>query len=292
MPNMDLEARLEKILNDLSLYEEDAKSENVRDEYLRITGFDSDCKKAEVKEITTKSNKINIIPFFDIHYGLKACNIPKLEDYINFVLKNDDCYTFLGGDTCESASRESVGLAMQDENLHTGDQRRELTDLLRPLAQDGKILFGIPGNHEMRGHRFNGDNPLIEMCYDLGIPYLGFQAYLNLFVNGINYHIVGWHGKGGGKTISGKINSASKMKNVAVADLYVSGHSHIRATWDESFLRIDGDKVHKQRTVFVIGGSLVNYFDLYSEEAMLTPGVTGCVLITFYGDRKHISVLI
>ncbi len=286
----NLEERLEKILNDLSLYEEDAQTEQARQQYLRITGQCSDSKIVKVQRFSPKSGAINIVPLFDIHYGLKGCNKEKLQAYIDFILKNDDYYTFLGGDTCETATKDSVGLALQEEELHTGDQRRELTDLLRPLAEKDKILFGIPGNHEMRGHRFNGDNPLIEICYDLGVPYLGFQAYLNIFVNDINYRIMGHHGTGGGRTIGAKINSASRMKNVAVSDLYVSGHSHIRAAWDESIVHIDGDKAKKERIVFVIGGSLVDYFGLYSEEGMLTPGVTGCVLITLFGDRKYISV--
>lgn len=286
----NLEAKLEKILSDLSLYEEESRAENARQQYLKITGHDNDYKEARTQNFYPKSGAINIVPLFDIHYGLNGCNKFKLQSYIDFILDSNDYYTFLGGDTCETATKDSIGLALQEEELHTGDQRRELTNLLRPLAEAGKILFGIPGNHEMRGHRFNGDNPLIEICYDLEVPYLGYQAYLNIFVNDINYHIVGYHGKGGGSTIGSKINSASKMKNVALADLYISGHSHIRATWDESFLHIDGDQVQKERVVFVIGGSLVNYFGLYSEEKMLTPGVTGSVLITLFGDRKYISV--
>lgn len=285
-----LEQKLQKLLGDLELYELYIKKDKALEDYLFISAETNDSKKVVSYKFNPITGSIKIIPFFDLHYGLKGCNVPKLESYTDLILRNDNFYTFLGGDTCETATKDSVGLAMQEEELHTGDQRRKLTDLLRPLAEEGKILCGFPGNHEMRGHQFNGDNPLIEICYDLEVPYCGYQAYLNIDVNDVNYHIVGWHGKGGGTTMGGKINSASKMKNVAVADLYVSGHSHTRATWDESIFEIVGDTVEKRRTVFVIGGSLVNYFDLYSEQKALSPGVTGLVLISLNGEKKYVSV--
>ena len=113
----NLEERLEKILNDLSLYEEDAQTEQARQQYLRITGQCSDSKIAKVQRFTPKSGAINIVPLFDIHYGLKGCNKEKLQAYIDFILKTMIIIHFSAGTPAKPQQRILSGLHFKKRNF-------------------------------------------------------------------------------------------------------------------------------------------------------------------------------
>jgi hypothetical protein len=286
----NFEEKIESFLAELELSESEIRKSRDVDNYTAINATATESRDAIIKKLNPESGRILLVPLFDIHYGLKGCNYEILQSYIDYILNTKDCYTFLGGDSCETATRESVGLAMIEEVLHAGPQRRALTDLLRPLAEAGKILFGFPGNHEMRAHKFNEDNPVIEMCYDLGIPFAGYTSFVNIVVNNIPYQIIAHHGSGGGGTIGSKVNAAAKPGHFALADLYISGHSHVRAAWDDSFFEMNDTKVSKRRRVFVIGGSLVNYFEMYPEMKMLAPNNVGLVMISLSGTTKYVTV--
>jgi hypothetical protein len=283
--------KLCQVIQDLNLSLDCLKDEAAFDSFRSISAYTNDKKKMICKEFGESS--IDILPLYDIHYGLKGCNKHKLQSYVDYILRRKNCYTFLGGDSCETATRESVGLGMMEEELHTGDQRRELTDILRPLAKEGKIITGITGNHEMRAAKHNDDNPMAEICYDLDISYSRYSSYIQLLVGSVEYNIFAHHGTGGGAaTIGGKVNAGAKPANVALADVYVSGHSHVRAAWDDAYEVPVGRELVKQRRLYVVGGSLVNYFELYPEQGCLKMGFPGLVLINLSGSFKYASAIL
>lgn len=288
MKSLKIEEKIDQVLAELAKYEVLAKNERFK----KIAEQDNETKNALVYNFSPKSGFISLVPLYDVHYGLKSSNEDLLDLYLEYILDTDDCYTFLGGDSCEVATKDSIGRATYDELMHLGEQRRILTDKLRPLAKSGKILGGICGNHESRLSRYADDDPMEEICYDLGIPYCGYSAFLNINVNSINYHVMFHHGTGTGTTPGGAANSAAKAGKVAVADLYFSGHTHKRMSYDEAICEIIDNKVVKRRRLFVVGGSLVNYFDMYAEEKLLTPSVVGLVKVTLDGTIKNMSATI
>lgn len=288
MKSAKIEEKIDKVLAELAKFEVLAKNER----FAKIASQSVETKSALVYNFTPQSGFITIVPLYDIHHGLKGSDTQLLDSYLEYILDTEDCYTFLGGDSCEVATRDSVGKAAYEEKEHVGQQRRSLTNKLRPLACAGKILGGISGNHEARLARFADDDPMKEICYDLDIPYCGYSGFLSINVNDIEYHVMFHHGVGGGSTPGGAANAASKAGKVAVADLYFSGHTHRRMSYDESICELEGDKVVKRRRLYVVGGSLVNYFDMYAEEKLLTPSVTGLVKVSLDGTIKNMSATI
>ena len=153
-------------------------------------------KKVPIKTVHSynltpdEGNAIHIVPLFDVHAGHRASDLGLFQSYVDYILNTPDTYTVLGGDLHESATAISIGMGMQKEEDHLAGQRDYLQRVLEPLAREGKILLGIPGNHEQRVSNFNGDCPMRELCRDLGVPYAGYQAYLRLRVGDQKYDIV------------------------------------------------------------------------------------------------------
>lgn len=285
--------KLQEVLEQLQMSEFYMKRVQETESFKKISAMDDgDCKEVNVFNLTPKTGSIKLVPFYDIHYGLKACNKSKLDAYIDYVCNTEDCYTFLGGDSCETATRESIGLGLLEEELHSGEQRRSLTNKLKPLAEKGKILFGIPGNHEMRSHRFNEDNPMAEICYDLGIPFNIYQSYSIFNVNSVQYNVVAFHGCGNGGSLASKIGAGTRAGSFIAADLYISGHSHTRGMTEDSQIDFSSGATVKNRRVYVVGGSLVNYFGIYPEQRMMQPSCVGLVLISLDGSTKYVSVTV
>lgn len=262
------------------------------EDYRRLLAEPDVGKKIYRFDFQPKSGFLRIVPLYDLHIGLKTVDEEALDRIIDHIDSDPDCVTFLGGDAVESATRDSIGLGMIEQKYHVQEQRRRVTEKLRPLAKAGKILGGLTGNHEMRVQRFNDDNPMAEICYDLEIPYWGYSAYLKLVVGDVAYHVFAHHGRSGATTRAGKINAALRLAQIAHVDLYISGHTHERMQIPEIVYEIDDktDRLVARKRVHVIAGSLPEYFGGYAEMSAYPPSVTGPVLIELSAAKKDIRV--
>lgn len=179
---------------------------------------------------------------------------------------------------------------MQEQKFHAGEQRKWLIKKLRPLAEAGKIICGVVGNHEMRARKFYGDEPLMAVCDALEIDYCGYSAYIFIKVGNITYTICTSHGSGSGGTLGGKVNASTKASKVMLADLYLSGHSHTRSVAEDCiYLPNSQGELVRHRRVYVVCGSTINYFDGYAEQMMLAPSHTGLVQVSLSSEMKYIS---
>jgi hypothetical protein len=154
---------------------------------IKATGTDS---KEVVQVVLSEETPAIIIPVGDIHFGNKTCNIDKLKDILQLILRTPNCYTILIGDLAETATRESVGNAMFDEDAHLPEQLKVLYAALKPLADNGKIIGALTGNHEMRVEYLTGLNPMAMLAEKLDIPYFGFQGYIEAVVGEQVYEIM------------------------------------------------------------------------------------------------------
>lgn len=288
MSRFGLEDRLVEILRKVGKEDAYRPVEN----YRKLLPEPDVGKQVHRFDFKPKSGFLRIVPLYDLHIGLKTVDEEVFDEIVDFIAADPDCVTILGGDAVESATRESVGLGMIEQKYHVQEQRRRVTEKLRPLAKAGKILGGLTGNHEMRVQRFNDDNPMAEICYDLEIPYWGYSAYLKLVVNDIPYHVFCHHGRSGATSRAGKINAALRLGQIAHADLYISGHTHERLQIPEIIYEIDDatDRLVARKRVHVIAGSLPEYFGGYAEMSAYPPSITGPVLIELSGTKKDIRV--
>jgi predicted phosphodiesterase len=233
-------------------------------------------------DIRSFAHTIQIVPISDAHIGLKACNYAKLQDTIDYIMDHDDCYTVVLGDIMECATKTSVGMAMYEEDLSPKDQLFRAHDLLQPLAEAGKLLCILTGNHEMRLAYHCNMNPAEILAKQLDVPYCEHQGFLILNVGGNAYRLALCHGGA-----SAVMTSLKKQAKVVQADLYLSGHTHAKkAEYDPYYWINDLTGVLEKRTTwYVVCGSFVEYWGGYPEMKVLAPTETGATRIVLHADR-------
>lgn len=235
-----------------------------------------------------------LVPITDVHLGSKHCNVPYFKSFVEYILNVPHCYTILNGDLAETATKTSVGRGHFEEDMNLPDQLKTLKEILKPLAEAGKILGMGPGNHEERVANMIGINPMEMLAEKLEVPYFGYQGFFYFKLGDIVYSMVVHHGAGGGGTIGSKANAAEKMNKVcANADVYFSGHTHAKMYHPDKIYVFDneGNLVSKIRH-YVVGGSFVEYWDAYPEMKALPPSITGLTRIEFRPEAKDVRVTV
>lgn len=142
-------AKIKNFLGEMGLEKEYNPSQTIDKFFSILDSFEKKVEKHEKeviqKDIKTKHNKMFIVPLYDVHLGAKTCLKDLFAKTISYIYETPDCYTILGGDIMESATRQSVGLGMIDENLHLTDQMKVVKKLLKPLVDQGKVLGAVTG---------------------------------------------------------------------------------------------------------------------------------------------------
>ncbi len=235
-----------------------------------------------------------IVPITDVHLGSRHANVPFFKAYVDYILSVPNCVTILNGDLAETATKVSVGAGMFEEEIAIPAQLQVLYDILKPLADAGKILGVGPGNHEERIYQMIGINPMEMLAEKLGVPYFGYQGFFKLIVNDITYTASFYHGSGGGATSASRAKAAEQMNKVVIADLYFSGHTHGRLFHKDIIFTFDegSDELVPLQRTYVVGGSFLEYFGGYSEMKALAPSITGAVRIELRPDIKDIRVFL
>lgn len=262
----------------------------ILDEFRAVSKQSQPKTKGILAKQLTQNNPAYIVALSDVHLGSKLCNIELFKQTIKFISDHRDVYTILLGDMAETATRTSVGLGIFEEDFHIEEQLDMLTELLSPLAEKGKILGIVPGNHEYRIHSMAGLDPTKVLANNLGIDYCGYQGYFDLKVGEQNYNVVAWHGAGGASTKASRVKAAEKLKEVVMADVYLSGHTHDRSYHDDFIDVIEDGQVKRHHRHYVVCGSYIEYANSYAEMKGLTPTTTGGVIIKLNNETKDVTV--
>lgn len=178
---------------------------------------------------------ITVHGIFDVHLGAQEHMHKAFTEFTDSILRDPNSYVILGGDLINNAIKSSVSNCY-DEVMRPREQKRVITELLKPLADNGRIIAAVQGNHERRNKDVDNDITYDIMCkLDIEDLYRPNQAYVKLqFGNpkgdgkkNPTYRIMVTHGAGGGALTGGIVN---KNIRFAVAidgiDLMMVGHSH------------------------------------------------------------------
>jgi hypothetical protein len=245
---------------------------------------------------------LRIKALFDCHIGASATDEQALNRDIKYILDTPDCYTFIGGDMVDAilrtdikrfmagVSNDEIQDALDDAlNIYT----KQAIKKFKPLADAGKILFAIAGNHEVSIQKHHQYNIVREICDRLDIPFMGYSCLFRLTVkknahnDKHNYIIYAHHGFGGGRKPGSSINNLMSLQESFEADAYFMGHDHksISAKSPRFSVSSSGSpRLLSKDVVFIRGGSyLKTYLDrgriTYSEQAGYPPVRTGGALL-------------
>lgn len=184
-------------------------------------------------------DSINLYPIFDVHYGSAAHCEAEFRQYLDLILEDPVGYCVLGGDLVNNNVVGGPGLPHEDI-INPMMQKRDMVDLLKPLAVAGRILASVRGNHEFRTMKNAYQDVASDIMskLDLEDRYKGDRAILQIQIGtrqhgknkatpGVTYYILVTHGSGGGKKPGSTLNNADDLiKGYGGLDVSFSGHTH------------------------------------------------------------------
>jgi hypothetical protein len=256
-----------------------------------------------------------LIPLFDMHIGAAACDENKLDRTIKQILDTPDCYTIIGGDMADAILRQDFkrymhGCANQEISDALDDAlnitTRQVIDKLKALAEAGKILGVMSGNHEISMQKHHSYNLTRAVCEGLNsisdthIPQLGYSCLYRITLKSAdtstkrNWVLYAHHGFGGGRKKGSSINNLIGLQESIEADCYIMGHDHKKIATRGTRLSITGrgePRLVAKSVAFVRAGTfLKSYLDggkvTYSEQAGYPPVPTGSVKIEVSMGRR------
>lgn len=218
------------------------------------------------------ADMIEIHPMADLHIGDAHCDYKGILDRLEYIKNTPNAYVILGGDLMDTAIANSVG-DTYGAKLQPMEQLKHCVKLFEPLADAGKVLAVLPGNHEQRIMRHDGIDTTAIMCAQLGLQDKYSETTALLFVRfgkqsgkGAHgrpqlYTVYCCHGSGGGKLIGGKANRVEALAGIVDADIYLHAHTHAPLVFKQSFYRISGanSSVSLVDKLFCNCNSMLNY---------------------------------
>jgi predicted MPP superfamily phosphohydrolase len=187
---------------------------------------------------------ITIYPVGDVHLGSLEHNQEEWEKFVKKVLSEQNSYIILVGDLINNATRSSVSNVF-DDVLRPAEQKEKMVQYLKPLAEKGRIICAVPGNHERRSGKDADNDPMYDIMCQLGIEELYRQnmAFVKLQLGKgghATYTFAVTHGAGGGSSTGASVNKnerfASAIDNL---DCLITGHTHKGALTKPEKLVID-----------------------------------------------------
>ena len=181
---------------------------------------------------------IRIIPVGDVHLGAIEHDQKAWEDFLLRIRAADDTYVILLGDLLNNNTRSAVGNPF-DEILRPMEQKKIMTEYLKPLADGDKILAMVNGNHEYRTAKESDQDLSYDIACRLGIEnlYRPNMAFIKISLGrrgksddkqpNVSYHIACVHGNAGGALSGGVVNRNERSAGIIEnCDCFLVGHSH------------------------------------------------------------------
>lgn len=177
-------------------------------------------------------SKIDLYGLGDLHLGSRNCDETAVEKAVEIIKKNKNARFILMGDLIEAVPPhgdrryDAENIAEEYRSNPLEKQLIRLKELLFPIAK--QCIGSLQGNHEaVLGRRIGYDISRRFAEDVLNTEYLGFASLTKLkFKSGKTIDIFLTHGKGTAKTLRGRKKVLWNLRNIAGADLYITGHMH------------------------------------------------------------------
>lgn len=240
---------------------------------------------------------IDILYLADFHIGDPHSDYKIIREALDKVLNDENTYCILGGDLMNCAIKSSISDSY-DEALTPQEELEQCIKLFQPLAEKGKILGIVGGNHEARIWKTDGIDMTRMLAMQLKLLHVYSDATLTLLVKtGIGpkkrplvYSIYCSHGRGGGRRPGSKINALVDYSSVIDADIYFVGHTHSPAIVKLGALRIipQNGTVANTEKLFVNTAAALSYGG-YGEVQGYTPASNAYPVVHLSGSEKKMT---
>lgn len=248
----------------------------------------------------TEDNKCLICFKGDEHLGSKYHDINLHKKMINWILSNPNMYVILMGDALETATKDSVGAGIFEQDSLVQEQLDIFVDLHKDLAKENRILGIHVGNHEFRVYKHSGLNLTKILVSQLNhyspdpIKYLDHGILHYFQIGNQNYTLYTTHGGSGASNITGKLKAVMDLEKVVDADLYAMGHTHGLGHVSEKRYTVDKKKrkIIEREKFFLNTGSYLSYWGSYAQMKGYTVQKKGSPVVEFGGTEKRIKIFL
>lgn len=226
---------------------------------------------------------ITIFPISDVHFGaLEHLNKEWLA-FCKMVEQTPNAYIILGGDLVNNNVRTCGFINPYDELVRPREQKHRMVEMLKPLAESGRILCAVSGNHEARSLKDDDIDITYDIMAKLDIEdlYRPSMAFMKVSLGNRkndntpvqSYTFAVTHGAGGGIYTGATVNRNERFGNVIEGlDCLIVGHTHKGTVTKPSKIVIDrkNDKVTMSHYTVISMTSWLNYGG-YAMQKMLLP---------------------
>lgn len=238
---------------------------------------------------------VNVHLFGDEHIGDPHADITYLKDRIEKCRLDENGIAIVLGDICNIATKDSVSFGAYGDAFSPMKQLMYAVDLFKPIAD--KIVLWLDGNHEDRIAKSTSLEVGRLIASELGVPYVENSALVFVRFGETNrrrpiaYTLFVRHGSGGGAKVGSKMNKLSTNAEIIDADIYIQGHTHQPAVFQQDFYRVSfpNSSADKVTHTFVNLGSALNYGG-YGEKFGFAPSTKSQPVIHLTNRVKRVTV--
>jgi len=235
--------------------------------------------------------KLTTILISDEHTGSKFSDQDTLDRNLDWCLEND-CPIIHLGDMCETATKDSVGAGVHEQDVEVQRQIERSIQRYKPLADEGLLLGLHIGNHEARVYNHSGTNITRLMAQMLGVPYLGVGAVHYFRVGRERYTLYTTHGNSGARLPHTKIANAIKLSNMIDCEAYAQGHLHQLSHHVQNYYTINKSKrrIEESQKHYILTGSYLKHWGSYAHTSNMEPARIGSPKVKLSGLEHRIRV--
>jgi len=231
-------------------------------------------------------DSIQLAPIYDAHIGASEHDSELFNRHVDWIVRTPNVLTWNGGDLIENASKLSVGAGVYSQDFNPQNQ---LVQALRRTARIAhKMLFALPGNHEIRT-QLMGVDVAQWIAWMLKVPYFPDYCFCIIKWRGNTFRILAHHGTGAAQTAGAQRMAA--RKDVAWArpvDIYWTGHLHQPLV--DVLYQTDADQktgqLYERNGLVVISPSYLGYFGSYAAQKRYAPGTRGLAVVVLQEDGR------
>lgn len=249
-------------------------------------------------ELDKNISEIEILPIADVHIGDKNTDLSKFQKDVDYILNKKNCYTILNGDILNVALKSSKSDVYNDEMTPT-EQLSYATKILKPLADENKILLISEGNHERRIKKDTSVEMTSLLAFNLNLieRYSSISTLLFLSFGQNNkgrkqsYSFYITHGgKGTGRKQGSTANALLDMSLGLDVDIYIHSHTHKPMIIPDKFKRLSyQNRSYKEvERLYINTASYLNEGG-YGEEKEYTPSPKNTPHIILSGKSRNIT---
>lgn len=259
-----------------------------------------------IKHTIDTTDDIQILPLSDLHIGDPHADIKMIKECIKRIEETPNMYTIIDGD-CLNCGIINSKSDIYSESVTPSEALEMVQEMFKPLAEKGKILAVLPGNHEDRLWKTGGVCLTKIMAAQLGIEelYSPTSALIFLRFGTTNrdksgkrkqvYTVFVYHGNGGGGRRAGsKINALEDMSRICIADIYVMGHTHQPASFRKQIIvpNHQNGSITYQELLFVNTAAFLDWSGSYGDRGGYQPNSKQPPIITLSGSKHEATVTI